>query len=168
MLRVLPYSLPIQYQETIPLSLTAQDEILASSRRGEKRRDHAGIPKGDLRPNRSRLLKPLNHHQMIIKISIIEPVTTTASSASRARVSTSGAVGPSRAAPSTRLTLVSTSGGRTAARLSSRRLVGQSVLVSVSVCIAGAPALVSTFMLSASSLSLDSSYSRSPTSQSCL
>ena len=122
------------------------------------------MPKGGLRPNRSRLLKPLNHHQMIIKTSIIEPVPTRASSVSRARVSTSGAVGPSRAAPSTLLPMVSTSGGRTDARLSSRHLVGQSVVVAVSVCIAGAPALISSFMLSASSLSLDSSYFRSPTS----
>jgi hypothetical protein len=72
--------------------------------------DNAGMPKGDLRTNRSRLLKPLNHHLMIIKTSIIEPVPTRASSASRARVSTSGVVGPSRAATPTLLSMVSTSG----------------------------------------------------------
>ena len=136
---------------------------------------------GFLRTNRSRLLKPLTHYHMLhtssstkpgrtrsgstyTKLNInIVPSISRPSTASRPRASTSGAVRPSRAARSTLLPMVSPSGGRTVAGLSPRRLVGWSVLVSVYVCIAGAPALVSSFMLSASSLSLDSSYFRSPT-----
>jgi hypothetical protein len=90
---------------------------LASSRRGAKGGDRASMPKGDLRANRSRLLEPLTHHQMIATASISEPIPTRTSNASRARVSISGAVRGSHAVPSTLLPIASTLGSRTASRL---------------------------------------------------
>src|SRR3712207_6803703 len=85
------------------------------------------MPKGDLRTNRSRLLTLLSQHQIIAKTSSIEPSPIRASSATRARASTSGAVRPSRAAVSTLLPTASKFGGprdRQAFSPSPRRPVG--------------------------------------------